>query len=390
MQTDTASLIVVVTFEAKTPDLAIKSQSVKDAFKDGPFGDFLVVIHSLQRSNEIPGGCSNKNFALREAYKYVSKRHNPMENKNLRYTLTTCDTDSKFHSIYFKALEAVYNEQNPNDTDPVSMCVWQPPLFYNWNLDERPFFNRVTCLMRSMMMLGGLISFNLNPMSVFSYPMELGFRAGFINPRYGVDDIIAKVRWMCDTNSSVPVRLLPVGVISGPTIGTSFWMEVMEWGRQIRRWIVGSSESFHYFVIHYRFVPFIAGVSWFFIFFSYYAVLLCSAGIFSLLASIPFPWYGSYPTVYGYNLSYAAGASLGLQYVAFGIGFIIDRIAIRQMGIHEDMSVFRNFIHWLVSPLVLFVYSVIAFVSIVRFAFEGKAMAKHDMAAKDGFSVRTK
>jgi hypothetical protein len=32
-------------------------------------------------------------------------------------------------------------------------------------------------------MLGGLISFNLNPMSIFSYPMELGFQAGFINPR---------------------------------------------------------------------------------------------------------------------------------------------------------------------------------------------------------------
>ncbi len=51
--------------------------------------------------------------------------------------------------------------------------------------------------MRSMMMLGGLISFNLNPMSIFSYPLELGLKAGFINPRYGVDDIIAKVTNNC-------------------------------------------------------------------------------------------------------------------------------------------------------------------------------------------------
>jgi hypothetical protein len=43
------------------------------------------------------------------------------------------------------------------------------------------------------MMLGGLISFGLNPMSTFSYPLELGVRASFVNPRYGVDDIIAKV-----------------------------------------------------------------------------------------------------------------------------------------------------------------------------------------------------
>jgi hypothetical protein len=34
------------------------------------------------------------------------------------------------------------------------------------------------------MMLGGLISFDLNPMSIFSYPVELGLTTGFINPRY--------------------------------------------------------------------------------------------------------------------------------------------------------------------------------------------------------------
>ena len=56
------------------------------------------------------------------------------------------------------------------------------------NLDQRPFFNRITGIMRSLMMLGGLISFNLNPMSVFSYPLELGLMSGFINPRYSVDD----------------------------------------------------------------------------------------------------------------------------------------------------------------------------------------------------------
>jgi hypothetical protein len=85
-----------------------------------------------------------------------------------------------------------------------------------------------------------LISYNLNSMSIFSYPLELGLAAGFINPRYGVDDIIAKARWMCDTDSSVPVKLLPVPVISGPTIGTTLWLELEEWARQNRRWIVGS------------------------------------------------------------------------------------------------------------------------------------------------------
>ena len=62
----------------------------------------------------------------------------------------------------------------------------------------------------------------------------------------------------------------------------------------------GSSESFHYFVMHWRGKPLLSGLSWFFCFFMYYGVLLCSAGIFQVLAGIPFPWI-DYPT-YTINL----------------------------------------------------------------------------------------
>lgn len=273
------------------------------------------------------------------------------------------------------------------------MCVWQPPLFYNWDLDQRPFFNRITGLMRMMMMLGGLISFNLNPMSIFSYPLELGLKSGFINPRYGVDDIIAKVRWMCSTNQQVPVLLLPVPAISGPTIGTTFWLEIEEWARQIRRWIVGSSESFHYFVIHWRGEPLFSGIWWFIMFFMYYAVLLCSAGLFTVLAGIPLPWV-TYQSIdlgggYSFSLKNIGLLALGLQYIAFGVAFILDRFAIRMMTIKEEISIFRNILHWLSAPFVLLVYSCIAFWAIIKFVFVGKGMAKHDMAAKDGLGANT-
>ena len=49
-----------------------------------------------------------------------------------------------------------------------------------------------------------------------------------------------QVRWMCTTDSAVAVKLLRIPVISGPTIGVSFFNEAEEWGRQIRRWIVGT------------------------------------------------------------------------------------------------------------------------------------------------------
>jgi hypothetical protein len=384
LQNDLSNLLVVVAFEAKTPDLARKIATVEAAFNDR-FGHFVIATHTIDRSKEIAGGCSNKNYALREAYKYLKEKDLLATNS---VTLTTCDTDSLFHPNYFTVLEAAYNDANPSFQELPRMCVWQPPLFYNWDLDQRPFFNRITGLMRSLMMLGGLISFNLNPMSIFSYPLELGLKAGFINPRYGVDDIIAKVRWMCTTNERVPVMLLPIPVISGPTIGTSFMNEVEEWSRQIRRWIVGSSESFHYFVTHWRGEPFLGGMQWFFMFFMYYAVLLCSAGLFSLLAGIPLPWV-EYPHIkitdsYSFSLSSIGLFALIVQYAVFAIAFYIDKRAIKMMTITENISVFRNLAHWLLAPPTLLVYSIIAFYAIVKFVFVGKKMARHDMAAKDG------
>lgn len=389
LQEDLDNLLVVVAFEFKTPDLQRKIDTVKAAFGDR-FGHFLISVHTIDKNREIAGGCSNKNYALRQAHKYL-KEHDLLLTNSV--TLTTCDTDSLYHPNYFVILEACYNAANPSLENLPRMCVWQPPLFYNWDLDQRPFFNRITGIMRSLMMLGGLISFNLNPMSIFSYPLELGLKAGFINPRYGVDDIIAKVRWMCDTNEQVPVLLLPVPVISGPTIGTSFMHEVEEWSRQIRRWIVGSSESFHYFITHWKGQPFFSGIQWFFMFFMYYAVLLCSAGLFSLLAGIPLPWV-TYPTVkitdsFSFSLSSIGVFALLVQYAVFAIAFYIDRRAIRMMTITEHISVFRNVVHWLLAPPTLLVYSLIAFYAIIKFVFVGKKMARHDMAAKDGLGSVT-
>ena len=376
-------LVVVVAFEKKTPDVQSKIDTVKKAF-GGRFGELIISVHTIQWETEIPGGCSNKNFALRTAHQHVSRMDTQYQETS--YTVTTCDTDTLFGPRYFEVLEEAYNHENPAGTGrPVNLCVWQGPLFYNWNLDQRPFFNRITGIMRSLMMLGGLISFNLNPMSVFSYPLELGLEAGFINPRYSVDDIIFLVRMMCSARCGIPVKLLPVAVISGPTIGTTWWEEVDEWARQIRRWIIGSSESFHYFLTHYRGRPFFAGFRWFLMFFTYYAILLCCAGLFTAAAAIPLP--GSvWPRP---ELRYVGLANLALQYCVFAVAFGIDRCAVRYMTVKENVSCCRNFIHWLVAPVVLLVYSLVAFYAVVKFAFRGKKDAGHVMAAKAGFHAIT-
>lgn len=392
MQPDLSKLVVVVAFEKKTPNVEAKMDTVRRAF-EGRFGDLLLTVHTIDFEKEIPGGCSNKNSALRKAYRHIKAQHPDLQ--EVCYTVTTCDTDSLFYPQYFDALEAAYNGENPRAITgdaPVSMCVWQPPVFYNWDLDQRPFFVRTTGIVRSLMMLGGLISFNLNPMSIFSYPLELGLEAGFINPRYSVDDIIFKTRCMCDTNQKVPVRLLPVPVVSGPTIGTTFLEEISEWERQIRRWIIGSSESFHYFLIHYRGQPFLCGLWWFCMFFMYYAVLLCCAGVFGLFAAVPYPW-ATYPDVgvCGFVIStkFAGLGMLIFQYVAFAVAFVIDFRAVRLMTIQESIGPLRNLTHWLLSPFVLIVYSLIAYYAVLKFVYAGKRDAGHVMAAKAGLGSKT-
>lgn len=147
LQKDPQNLLVVVAFEAKTPDLLIKEQTVQAAFHD-KFGTFLTSVHTIDKSMEIAGGCSNKNYALRHAHKHLQQ--NTTKFGGSAVTLTTCDTDSLFHPNYFTVLEACYNAENPSLTAEPRMVVWQPPLFYNWDLDQRPFFNRITGTVQCM------------------------------------------------------------------------------------------------------------------------------------------------------------------------------------------------------------------------------------------------
>ena len=54
--------------------------------------------------------------------------------------------------------------------------IYQPPLFYNFDLDKRPFFVRVTGILRAVFVAGLLIPYNVNAMSVYSMSMQLMIR----------------------------------------------------------------------------------------------------------------------------------------------------------------------------------------------------------------------
>ncbi|KHJ76587.1 hypothetical protein OESDEN_23793 [Oesophagostomum dentatum] len=64
--------------------------------------------------------------------------------------------------------------------------VWQSPLFYCINLDKSPFFVRVTGLLRAFFMMGYLIPWNINTMSIFSLTLPLLEAGEYTHPGYQV------------------------------------------------------------------------------------------------------------------------------------------------------------------------------------------------------------
>ena len=154
--------------------------------------------------------------------------------------VTTCDADSKFPPQYIAALTFKYLQENR----PALTTIYQPPLFYNWKLDGLSFITRVTGLLRSFLMLGALIPFNINTMSIFSYSLTLATKGNFIHPAYQMDDIICLIRWMGVTQQRLRISLVPVPVLSGPTSGETIELEIMEWATQARRWTMEQLKCF--------------------------------------------------------------------------------------------------------------------------------------------------
>jgi hypothetical protein len=386
-QTLAHKILLFITFEAVTPDLDSKIAEIQAQLPQNVFEWVEIVVHKVNPRYENAGGCANKNYALHRAYNHVQSKYG-FPKSDFRFTVTTCDTDTLFHPQYFEALEDVYNSENQTSGAPKN-CVFQPPLNYNWNLANRPFFVRVTAAVRSLMTLGGLIGLNVNPMSVFSYPLELSVAGDFLNPRYSVDDIIAKVRWMCLTGSHIPVKLLPVPVVTGPTNGVDLYDEAFEWGRQLRRWNAGASEAFHFFLIHFKGTPFISGIMWLLSFLIYYAFLLCAFAPFSLLASIMLSFVSvnwEIPAVGALSPTLVGFIPLISQYIMAISAYYIEYTSSRKLLLREQdsMSIWAILLDIVLTPVALFAYGLLSFVSVCRFVIQGKRLALHDMAGKEG------
>ena len=189
-QTLASQTTMAVSFEERTPDLRNKQGQLCDLFGQR-FREIIFTIHPYGVEGEIPGKCSNANCGIRTSLAHM-KRSSPEEFDPDRIIVTTCDADSKFHPRYLEALEYKYRSEKPSVA--ARGCVFQAPLLYNWNLDASSVVTRVTGLFRAFLMMGALIPFSINTMSVFSFSASLCIAGDFIHPSYQMDDIIALIR----------------------------------------------------------------------------------------------------------------------------------------------------------------------------------------------------
>ncbi|CAF4068338.1 unnamed protein product [Rotaria sp. Silwood2] len=370
-QTEVRRITMVISFEERTPDEEKKCQFLQEKFQNCGFERLIYTTHPFGLPNEIPGKCSNSNYGLCTAVKEMGIVEGEMDH----ILVTTCDADSKFPPQYIAALTSKYLKENR----PALTTIYQSPLFYNWKLDGLSFVTRVTGLLRSFLMLGALIPFNINTMSIFSFSLSLAKKGDFVHPSYQMDDIICLIRWMGVTQQRLRISMIPVPVLSGPTSGETIEKEIIEWARQARRWTIGAAEVFHYFAVKSNRMPAVAACSWGIAFLIYYGVILCTGGLFGLTTMLSMIFLiKNVPLA----VSYIMYGLFALQMLTFSIAFIIDIFIPKLLNVDECIFFLRNLFHFITTPFVLLAYSFVEFYALHEVVIFGKKVCKHGASAK--------
>ena len=402
-QTAAHRLIVVIGLEEGTPDVAEKAARLKERYARS-FKRFHVTKHPKQWAGgrEIRGKCSNANYTMRAA---VTRLEEYGDLDLSCTTATSCDTDSIFAPRYFENLGYQFL------TSPKAKeVVWQAPLYYNHFLNERPFYVRAIGIMRAAYMLGFLIPFNINTMSIFSFSLDLCIKGEFFHAHYQMDDIIYTLTCMQALQKRVEILMIPMPVISGPTSGTSQWEEFSEWFRQSERWTIGACEVFHYFVVKRRRYNCSAALSYGTWFVIYYGFILCSLTLTGLAGFINYALInakhdtidrmgqmtGQLPLDDAANtgVMIAGFSSLAWTYLVFLIFFYLDRegckliyhLKMKPQGA-EDTSFCQNLKDWILMWPSLVMYSMVSYWAILKVAVYGKKVCGHDPSSKEGLKA---
>jgi len=394
-QTVAKSIVLVVGMEEKTPDLEARQRQLCERYHP----HFLAVICTKhpKREGEVAGKCSNENWAMRSAVE-VLQRQGLLDNVD-NWTGTSCDADTMFHPEHYASLASDF-ARNPQK----HRCIWQPFLFYNWDLHERYFFTRVTAMIRSTMMAGFLVPAGLQNMSVYHFSMKLCAEAGYWHPRYQMEDIMFLFSAMQGTGGNVRLRPMPVPLVIGPTSGDTLREEFKQWEMQARRWTNGNAESFHYFVVKAclrRKLPMWVAIKQSLLFLIYYGCILCgtslSMALMGILVYMPTcsDVFGSVEAAPAWPRRSFLQALLAYHLYAPVVFVFAQDAYMRHFVLSnaqaERFGALRQLAHFILTPLVLLGYSCVALYALLDMMVKGKKACVHQSmaAGKDALNGDT-
>lgn len=369
------NVVLIVSFEAKSPQLDTSTQTLFEAYQE-KFYLFDVCVHPSNIANEIPGKCSNERFAVKHALSLL-KNHTP-EFKVEHTLLTIMDSDTLLHRRYLEYIAHDFEKQDKEDGVNI---IWQAALFYNWHLNQSPFFTRITALFRTIWMIGFNIPFQVHSMSVYSSSLILCIDNNFFDPTYQMEDMHYFVSSMNTRKGKIKLRPIYLPVICGPTSGANWQEELSEWHRQAKRWSIGAFEIFHYICTKTPNMGIIIASRLTFTLTLLYGIFQ-SIIFFATLIAIPILHH--YQQTNDAQLWYIFGI---IPWLFIFWVFLIDSLFVRFFHLkQEKTSLFRNFLHIILTPLVLLSYNLVSFFSLHILAIHGKSVCKHDPSEKTNLS----
>lgn len=397
-QTVHERIIVVLGMEEKTP----ARESMEHALNKTHGTVFYKLIYSVHPSglpNEVPGKCSNENWALKVALEELYEGQVPQFHAEHMYqsvsgsmldptmiTVTSCDADTIFPSMYFEYLE----RDRPRSKCP-HQCIWQAPIFYTWGMP--PFYVRVTGLFRPFMQMGWIIPHKIQNNGIYSCMLELcllkvangcGF---FFEPSYQMEDVHFMVDCQIATGGHTELRPIYLPLIAGPTCGATTWMQIQEWAKQAQRWTIGAAETFHYIIVGGLLtnrIRFFVLLRYIIKFVHLHLVILNASGIVVLLGTSFPPWFLELSGKTGYDPPWFIPTVLGLtggSYLIFFIMFLVDARIRRLLG-SKAVSIWVNLWHLLLTPFVVLGYNLVSFWAIQALSVQGKKVCIHIPAFK--------
>ena len=367
------NVILVVSLEERTPDAQEMIKELNDLYRSR-FLRFEVTVHPYGLEGEIAGKCSNGRWAAIHGKKLLEKElpHVPLQD----VVLTSMDADTKLHHSLFTNLGSSYSRLSQEERHA---SIWQAGQFFNWGLAKSGFLTRITAIYRTVWMLGFNIPLKVHSMSVFSSSLLLCIRNNYFNPRYPMDDLHYYVSCMATTKGRLKLRPLYLPVISGPTSGHNRAEEVYEWGRQARRWSIGAFEIFHCAIANMKELGALRCLRHAGTIFLMYGFFQAAMAIVAFLA-FPFWAHGiirsNYPEVW---LAFTA-----MPFLFTAGGLVIDGVFVRKLGLRDErVGLLHNLKDLLLSPLVLILYNVVAFVALHELIFGGRAVCTHVASEKE-------